>query len=179
MQVLVIRHAQTEYNKKERINGSLDDDHLSPEGLAQIPNIIRDLSSYTFSTIYSSPMQRSMQTAIPIARYFDLALHKDSRLTEVNLGSFNGQPWDATIPDFGVNSSGLLSSCAYDFSPYGGESAIKTRDRVQSFIDELRQHDNEKPLVVCHGGIMRWFYYLYTNKKAGRIPNGAVYTFEI
>ncbi len=179
MQIIVIRHAQTEYNKKELINGNLDDDHLSAEGLAQIPVIIDGLAPYTFDALYTSPMYRSIQTAEPIAKHFNITLRKDSRLIEINLGSFQGQSWDATIPDFGVNSSKLLSSCEYDFSPYGGESADETRLRVQNFIDDLKKDQQQKPLIVCHGGIMRWFYYLCTGSKAGRIPNASVHMFEI
>ena len=179
MRIIVIRHAKTEYNKRELINGSLDDDGLSPEGFAQIPAIISDLASYAFDTMYTSPMLRSRQTADPISKHFSITLHEDPRLTEVNLGSFNGQSWNSTIPDFGVNSSALLSSCEYDFTPYGGESADETRARVQSFIDDLRQSKDEKPLIVCHGGIMRWFYHLCTGAKAGRIPNASVHIFEV
>jgi broad specificity phosphatase PhoE len=113
MQLIVVRHAKTNYNEKELINGSLDDDRLSSSGLAQIPTIITNLTSYNFNTIYTSPMHRSLQTAKPVAEYYKLQLITDARISEVNLGSFNGKGWDATIPALGLNSSQLLSSCEY------------------------------------------------------------------
>jgi len=179
MQFIVVRHAATEYNEKELINGGLDDDGLSAKGLAQIDSIITNLADYSFEVMYTSPMHRSIQTAMPIAVHYGVELRQDPRISEVNLGSFNGQGWDSTIPDFGMNSSQLLSTCEYDFTPYGGESCDDTRARVQAFLDDLRKRPNETPLIVSHGGIMRWFYYLCTGEKVGRIPNASVHTFTL
>src|SRR5688500_9615079 len=179
MKLYAIRHAKTKYNEKELINGSLDDDGLSPAGLAQIPGLIEALKEVRFTNIYTSAMTRAVETAQPIADYFQMTLIKDSRLNEVNLGSFNGQPWESTVPVFGLNSSSLLSSCEYDFTEYGGESAADTKSRLVSFLDDLKQKPKTKPLIVCHGGIMRWFYFLSTGEKHGRIPNGTVFELEI
>jgi len=178
MQIIAIRHAATEYNEKELINGTIDEP-LSEKGLQQLPDLIDKLAEYGISAVYASPLKRSVQTAEPIAEHYNLEVHIDARLTEVDMGSFNGKPWSSTIPDFGLNSSGVLSSCEYDFEPFGGENADETRARVQSFLDDLKAAGQDKPLVVCHGGILRWFYYLCTGQKAGRIPNSSVHIFEI
>jgi alpha-ribazole phosphatase len=84
-------------------------------------------------------MQRAVQTAAPIAKHYGIPFHKDARITEINLGTFNGKGWDSTIPAFGLNSSQLLSTCEYDFTPYGGENADETRARVVRFIDDVKQ----------------------------------------
>jgi broad specificity phosphatase PhoE len=174
MEILVIRHARTIYNEQELINGGIADDQLSPAGLAQIPDIIRSVEGYSFTEIYASTMIRSIETATPIAEHFHVPLKQDARIIEVNMGSFNGKPWRSTVPIFGLNSSDLLSTCEYDFSHFGGESAADTKARVMSFIDELKQNTDSKPLIVCHGGVMRWLYYISTGEKSGRIPNGKV-----
>jgi probable phosphoglycerate mutase len=178
MQLIVIRHASTAYNEKELINGQRDEG-LSPKGLAQIDGLIESVAQYKFSVIYASDLKRSIQTATPIAKHYNVPLKKDSRIKEVGLGSFEGKGWESTVADFGVNSSGLLSSCAYDFTAYGGESATETRARVQSFIDDLKKDSHATPLVVTHGGIMRWFYYLCTGEKIGRVPNSSVHILEL
>jgi broad specificity phosphatase PhoE len=179
MKIYVIRHAKTLYNEKELINGSLDDDRLSPAGIAQIPELIEAIKEIDFSNIYTSTMTRAIQTAEPIAGYYHASLIEDKRLAEVNLGSFNGQSWESTTPVFGLNSSGLLSGCEYDFTEYGGESASDTKARLTSFITDLKQKSESSPLIICHGGIMRWFYFLSTGKKYGRIPNGTVFKLNI
>jgi alpha-ribazole phosphatase len=178
MQIITIRHAATPFNQKELINGSIDE-NLSSKGRKQIPEIIESLAKYKFDVIYASPMKRSLQTAKPIAEHYKVDLKQDPRLTEVGLGSFEGQAWDSTIPIFGINSSGVLSSCDYDFTPYGGENSDQVRARVQSFIDDLRTSGHQRPLIVCHGGIIRWFYFLCTGTKTGRIPNLSVFVFDV
>jgi broad specificity phosphatase PhoE len=178
MQIIAIRHAITEFNEKELINGTIDEP-LSQKGLQQLPELVDSLTDYMFNVVYTSPMKRSIQTAQPIAERYKVPIRTDKRLTEVDMGSFNGRSWDATIPHFGLNSSGVLSTCEYDFTPYGGENADQTRLRVQSFIDELKRTPKDKPLIVSHGGILRWFYLLCTGQKAGRIANLSVHTFEI
>jgi broad specificity phosphatase PhoE len=178
MQLVVIRHARTAFNEKELINGTIDEE-LSPAGLGQIDDLVESLAGQDFNVVYASPLKRSVQTATPIAQKRNVPLAIDARITEVDLGSFNGKSWDSTIPDFGLNSSGVLSSCEYDFRPYGGEAASETQARVQSFIDDLKNRPNERPLVVSHGGILRWFYFLCTGKKTGRIPNSSIHTFTL
>jgi probable phosphoglycerate mutase len=178
MQLIVIRHASTEYNEKELINGTIDED-LSAKGLQQVDGLIASLSSHAFDVVYASPLKRAVQTATPLATHYGVLLYKDARLIEVSLGTFNGQSWGATIPDFGLDSSGLLSTCAYDFRPYGGESADETKKRVQSFLNDLKKKPGTTPLIVTHGGILRWFYYLCTGEKHGRVPNASIHTFTV
>lgn len=179
MKIYIIRHAKTVYNEKELINGNLDDDKLSPAGISQIPEMIKAIKEIDFSDIYTSTMIRAIETAQPIADYYHRPLTEDKRLIEVNFGSFNGKSWESTVSEFGLNSSGLLSSCEYDFTQFGGESAADTRLRIKSFIADLKRKSDSKPLLVCHGGIMRWFYFLSTGEKYGRIPNGTVLELNI
>lgn len=178
MQLIVVRHARTAYNEKELINGRIDEE-LSPAGFEQIDGLMKSLAGYIFTIVYTSPLKRSVQTAVPLAGQRNVPLKTDARIIEVSLGSFEGKGWDATIPDFGLNSSALLSTCEYDFRAYGGESADETRARVQSFIDDLKKTPNDTPLVVTHGGILRWFYYLCTGEKAGRVPNSSIHIFTL
>lgn len=178
MQLITIRHAATGYNEAELINGQ-QDEPLSAKGQEQIPQLIDAVSSYQFDIVYASTMRRAVQCAQPIAEYYGVPLKQDARLIEVGLGSFEGKPWDTTIPYFGVNSSGLLSSCKYDLTPFGGESAEQVRTRVQSFLGYLKRRPEQTPMVVAHGGIMRMIYHICTGETTGRIPNLSVQTFEL
>lgn len=167
MKILLIRHAPTEYNQKQLINGRRDDDGISEAGRAQLAEMLENLSSVDFDVIYCSPMTRATETAQAIADRYGKKIQIDEDLIEVGLGSFEGQGWDATIPDFGQNSSGVLSSCEYDFIPYGGESSDQVKARVQHFFKILRQNPEQKPLIVSHGGVMRMMYLLATGEKSG------------
>lgn len=177
MKLLIIRHAATQYNAEHRINGDLDEP-LSDIGKSQLPTIVASLHHYPIDIIFSSPLKRTTATALPIAEDHTTTITIDRRLIEVDAGSLAGKTYDATMERFGLNSSDLLSTYSYDFSTYGGETSEHVAARVQSFLDELRQQPYNCVLLVAHGGINRWIYYLCTGQKIGAHPNGSILTCE-
>ncbi len=177
MELIAVRHVVTPLNEERRINGVVDEE-ISETGRKQIPGLITQLGMYAFDVIYSSPLKRARETAEPIATHYNVPLRKDERITEINFGSFAGKSWESTVPYFGVNSSGVINTFAYDLRPFGGEFAPETKARVQSFLDDIRKRP-ESPLVVCHGGILRWIYYLCTCEPAIKIPNASVHRFML
>ncbi|HEU4966501.1 MAG TPA: histidine phosphatase family protein [Candidatus Saccharimonadales bacterium] len=178
MEIVAVRHATTPYNEQHLINGMYDEP-LSAAGMAQIPALIGSLEGYSLTVVYCSALLRARRTALPIAEHFGVPLVEDDRITEVDFGSFAGQSWDSTIPYFGVNSSGVLNTYTYDLRPFGGECADDTRNRVRSFVDDLRANPQALPLLVCHGGILRWLYHLYSDERRQHIANATVHHFTL
>ncbi|MHB1864895.1 MAG: histidine phosphatase family protein [Candidatus Saccharimonadales bacterium] len=178
MQIIVIRHASTEYNNSRLINGQ-HDESLSPEGHKELPGLVKKLKAYDFNIIYSSPLKRAVQTALPIAEARDLQINIDRRLIEVDFGIFTAKNWESLRTVFGVNSSGLLDSYNYDLKPYGGESAKEVEARIQDFLNDLLKSSGAQPLIVTHGGIIRWFYLLLTGNKTTGHPNSSIHVFNM
>ena len=178
MRLIVIRHARTGANEQEIINGQYDD-LLSESGRKEIPALIEKLHPYQFEAVYSSPLKRSMETAMPIAENHKVEINIDRRIIEVNMGSFTRKPFGSTIKELGMHSSDLLNTYAYDLRPYGGESAEEVQHRISSFLSDLKTSNHNSVLVVSHGGIIRWFYYLCKGEKVGRTPNLGIHTFKI
>jgi alpha-ribazole phosphatase len=70
----------------------------------------------------------------------------DDRLSEMDFGRWDGQPWTAIPHD-------EVSVWEADFehhAPGGGESLAMLMRRVQAFVNELPPHDDA--LVIGHGG---------------------------
>jgi broad specificity phosphatase PhoE len=178
MKLIVIRHALTEANEQEFINGQFDD-LLSENGRKEIPSIVKKLHPYKFDVIYSSPLKRAMETAMPVAEDHKVEIDVDRHLIEVNMGSFTRKPFASTVEELGMHSSELLNTYAYDLRSYGGESSEEVKHRVNSFLSDLKTSNHSSVLVVTHGGIIRWFYYLCKGEKVGRSPNLSVHAFEI
>lgn len=173
MELIVIRHATTKYNSKGLINGQ-HDDQLSPEGLNELPILVNKLKPYKFNIIYTSPLKRALQTSKAIVAARNTNLKVDPRLMEVNFGSFTSENWDSLKTVFGLNSRDLLDSYKYDLQPYGGESAEQVKARVLSFLTDISKQPNQKPVIVTHGGIIRWIYLLTTNQKTSYYPNSSI-----
>ncbi len=178
MKLIVVRHGRTENNEHEIINGQFDD-LLSESGRQEIPILLKKLQSYQFDAVYSSPLKRALETVSPIAEDHNIDVNIDERIIEVNMGSFTGKPFESTTTVIGKTSSEWLNTYTYDLKPYGGESAEEVSQRISSFIKDVKGSKFNSVLIVTHGGIVRWFYYLCKGEKIGRSPNLGVHTFEI
>jgi len=64
---LLIRHGETDYNKKMHLPGRLPDVHLNKKGLQQAQNLANTLTKAPIKAIYSSPLERTLETAEPLA----------------------------------------------------------------------------------------------------------------
>jgi broad specificity phosphatase PhoE len=173
MEVLLLRHAETDFNEQQLINGQIDEP-LSKAGRLHLPEIARLVTTEDLTVIYSSPLVRAVDTAQPIADLHGLTIIKDPHLIEVNCGSFSGKPWDSTIEVFGKSCSALLSSEEYDFTNYGGERSAQVRARVEDFLTYLKSKPDQTPLIVTHGGIIRMFYAICTGEIPAHIPHAEV-----
>src|SRR5262250_96750 len=66
LRVLLLRHAETAWNRERRYQGWTDTP-LSAAGLQQAEAAARELKEHPFVAVYSSPLQRARETAAPIA----------------------------------------------------------------------------------------------------------------
>lgn len=178
MKLFVARHARTKANDKGLINGQ-SNDVLSERGWQELPSIVEKLHRHKFEAIYSSPLKRAMETAMPIADDHGVEIDVDRRLIEVDTGSFTGQSYKSTIPAFGMDCTDLFSSYQYDFRPYGGESSDEVKTRLEDFLQDLKKSGFGSVLVITHGGIIRWFHLLCTGEKVGIFPNLSIHAFDI
>jgi alpha-ribazole phosphatase len=170
MELIIVRHGLSVANVKDIASGRYDS-RLTEEGKQQARNLASRLRGLEIEKIYSSPLKRTMQTALPIAEILDISIDVDRRLAEVHFGSFEGGPNAEVERVLGKTPREFFNSYEYDFSPYGGESSKEVESRVKSFLDDLKKQDYKLVVLVTHGGIIRWINYLITGEKRGPLPN--------
>ena len=59
MELYLVRHAQTDYNKLHRIQGSQIDSELNAEGMAQTEKIAERIKDSLFDLVLCSPLKRT------------------------------------------------------------------------------------------------------------------------
>jgi probable phosphoglycerate mutase len=162
MKLYVVRHGQTTYNLENRICG-VSDVPLTKLGESQARLTCEKLKHIHFDSVYVSPLIRAVSTASLITNQQFII---DKRLAEINFGIFEGQ--DIKTKEF------------YDVKYHlglrypNGETFLEVIHRVYSFLDELKQTDNENVLIVCHGGIVRAIHsYFY------EMTNEDIFTFSL
>lgn len=81
----LVRHAVTEHTGR-KLSGWMPDIHLTDEGRAQADAVAERLSRVRLQAVYSSPIERTMETARPIATRHRLPIRTRRRLGEVAFG---------------------------------------------------------------------------------------------
>ena len=131
--LILIRHALTTWNSTGRFQGQTDVP-LSSEGRAQALALRGRLAGFDIDAVYSSPLQRALQTAHLALPEFEPIV--DARLKEIHFGAFEGstlsenrakEAWDVWYEDpFGRRTP-------------GGESYRDLRLRAVAWLEGLPQ----------------------------------------
>ena len=92
MKIILIRHAQSKGNEAGVVQGQTDEG-LSELGKTQAKLFATYLEG-EFSAIYSSDLERAIQTAEPIAKKLNLQITTDSNLREAHFGIWEGLTYE-------------------------------------------------------------------------------------
>ncbi len=145
--IYLIRHGHNDYVGKGKLAGRLKDVHLSEQGKAQAAALAEKLKNTNFTAIYASPLDRTMETATPIAAMQGLNVIARDGLLEIGYGKWEGQSLKALRrrklwPV--VQSTPSLARFP------GGESFPEAQARVVAEIEALRsKHRSPKARIAC------------------------------
>ena len=146
--ILFIRHGETDFVKKQRLAGRLPSAKLNAAGLAQAKALAEALHPLPLKAIYSSPLERTMQTARAIATVQGLQVQKRPGLIETDLGSWEGQ----TIGRLRRGKDWkTLQETPSRFQFPGGEWVIENQARLVAEIEAICQQHKPKEVIACVG----------------------------
>ena len=147
--VIVARHGKSVLNAEHRISGQADA-ALCREGLAQARRLDEALSTVPLTAIYTSTLERTLVTALPVARRHGLPIRGLEALREQNFGVLEGRFRDARDPEahalWCVRRADPLG-----FRAPGGESYAELESRVRACLNTtLARHPGGTVLIVGH-----------------------------
>lgn len=87
---LLIRHGENEYVKTGRLAGRTPGVHLNERGREQAAALAGCLKDAPVSAIYSSPLERAVETAEPIAQARGLQVQRRPALMDTDIGEWQG-----------------------------------------------------------------------------------------
>jgi len=146
VKVFVIRHGESETNRKGLWTGWLDVS-LTEKGRAEAEQVGNLLSNISFDKIYVSDLSRAKTTAeiaLPACEY-ETAVE----LREVNVGSIAGKPLNSVSG----SDKELMRKDGYRI--FGGESREEFDGRVKAFMKLLEAQSCENIAVFSHAGVLR------------------------
>ncbi|MCK5812212.1 MAG: histidine phosphatase family protein [Clostridiales bacterium] len=183
-QVYLIRHGETMWNKKKIVQGHMNSE-LSSKGKSQAKAVGEKLKDYNFDVIYSSDLDRAIDTANYINEHHNQVIIFDELLRERGLGILEGKTWDIIKMNYKDAASIYHSEDTHSDIPGGGESKKRFANRVMTFMDKIAvQEEGKKVLIITHGGYIVYFINLVLglalNKKSKihYVRNGSISKFR-
>jgi probable phosphomutase (TIGR03848 family) len=146
--VYLIRHGENDFlGKRHRLAGWLPGVHLNDRGRAQANALAEYFSKVRIKAIYSSPLERTMETAEPIAKAKGLPIEKREGLGEIDCGRWEGQ----TLKTLSRRKLWPVIQHAPSLARFpDGESFVEAQDRAVSVIENLRSiHKSPKASFIC------------------------------
>ncbi len=144
---LLIRHGENAYVAKGRLAGRQPDVHLNENGRAQAAALAETLRGLPIRAVYSSPLERTMETAAPIAEVLRQQVHPHEGLLEVDFGEWQ----DKTLKALRRRKlwRTVQENPARMRFP-GGETFAQAQQRIVSALESLAQtHPDPKAVLVC------------------------------
>jgi len=148
MDLLLIRHGLP-----QRLEGDAApaDPVLAPTGVAQAASLAEWLEQEDLAAIYSSPMNRAVQTAAPLAARSGLEVTVDEDLAEFDRDLPFYIPMEELLPD-DPRFHRLMSV-------WRGAEGLPAREafrsRVVGAVERVvKAHPSQRVAVVCHGGVI-------------------------
>lgn len=150
--VLLVRHGENDYVKKGRLAGRLPDIHLNEKGCAQAQAVAEALSKANqhgaIKAVYSSPMERTMETAAPIAAALNLEVIPRPGLMEVDFGEWENKKVKG-LSRLKIWRKVQQAPSLFQFP--GGETFHQAQLRICQEIESLAALHEQKDVFVCVG----------------------------
>ncbi len=173
--LILVRHGESEWNRAGRIQGQVNSP-LTDLGISQAIAISNYLSGIFINQelkIYTSPLDRAIQTAKIIAQGIDCFssdLIIEERLNDFNLGEISGTfGWDKVAEIFPEQAKLRLQD-PMRFHPSGGESGADFEARLRSLLEDLMD-DGTLKLMVSHGIVNKFIRGILKNLSGKEMIN--------
>ncbi len=143
----IVRHGQTLFNVKQRIQG-WSDSPLTELGIRQAGDLGKKLDTSVFKAAYCSSSERAMDTLDTILHGRQMEIHARKGLKEVSFGILEGEKVRDVFPD----GNPILT----DYCKYKGENRSEAAKRFFSELKEIYKVQGDcNILVVSHGAVIR------------------------
>ncbi len=151
--LLVVRHALNDWVGGDKLAGWTPDVHLNDKGRAQAQALAERLADKPIAAIYSSPLERAVETAEFIAGPHNLEVQIREGVGEVRYGEWTGQSLKELAKDDAWRVVQFYPSGAR--FP-GGEAIREMQTRVVADLDAIvAAHPSETVLVVSHADVIK------------------------
>jgi len=144
--ILLVRHGENEYVAKGRLAGRLPGVHLNDRGSQQAEALAQALSKAPIKAVYSSPMERCMETAQPLATALSKEVIPQDGLLEVDFGGWQ----DKTLKQLRRRKLWkVVQSNPSRMRFPEGETFANAQQRIVQTLETLCHQHGSNDLIAC------------------------------
>ena len=144
--LLLIRHGENDYSKTGRLAGRLSGVHLNERGKVQAGELAAALAHVPIKAVYSSPLERALETAEPIAKALKQRVKIDAGLMEADVGDWQGR----SVRRLALTRYWRVIQRAPSRARHpGGESFVETQGRIVAALDAICAKHKPRDIVAC------------------------------
>lgn len=161
MNLYILRHGETDWNKAMRMQGQVDIP-LNDYGIELAEKTGDGLKDIVFDYVYTSPLIRAVETAKIVTGLDESKIIKDDRLKEISFGAYEGKYPDERPPEF----MDFFRRPDKYVPPENAESYKNLCDRTANFIEEviLPKAGEDINILISGHGAMNKSLLLYFKK---------------
>ena len=150
----IVRHGQTDFNKRGVVQGSGVDAPLNDFGRKQAQRFYEAYRHLPLDRVYTSALQRTHQS---VAQFIDDGLPHQSlaQFNEIHWGNKEGQSFSPENHDQYKQVVQAWADGDEHARITGGESAREMGDRLQAGMEQVLNQPGEHILICMHGRAMR------------------------
>jgi probable phosphomutase (TIGR03848 family) len=151
--LILVRHGENDWVKKQRLAGWIPGVHLNENGRQQARDAAQRLAAVPIKAIYSSPVERCMETAVSISDLHKIDVIPLAEVGEVRYGDWEGKKIKklARHPLWRI----------VQFFPSrlqfpNGEALREVQFRAVQAVETIsKQHNDEVVVVVSHADLIK------------------------
>ena len=150
--LFLVRHAA--HDRVDRVLcGRMPGVRLGPEGRAQAERLAERLARENIGAVQSGPLERTRETAEPVAARLGLGVEVADGLNEIEVGAWTGTPFDELRDDPRWT---LWNAARSVTRAPGGETMIEVQARVLAHVEALRARFPDRAVVlVSHADVLK------------------------
>ena len=144
--LLLIRHGENDYVKTGKMAGRLPGVHLNERGQKQAQALGEALKGVPITAIYSSPLERAIETATPIANVRNLKIIQNPNLLDTDVGKWQGK----SLAILRLKKEWkIVQSAPSRFQFPEGESFLDLQSRIANVLEGIvKKHNKSKDIVA-------------------------------
>lgn len=158
MTLYFVRHGETDWNVKKKIQGKTDiplneNGRRQARELAGVLSEKKQAGAFSVARVYMSPQLRAAETAQISAGALGVECVVLDELREMDLGEWEGSNWDRIRETYGETYHYWNAHRRYTHTP-GGESYDEVLGRTLKALAVILERETEDVLIVSHSAIL-------------------------